>query len=173
MRKSKEKDLIHNESIISGYKDLCLALSINSRSGTHDADRKRFYRMAKKYGFPIHYKGNRVYMFTSDIETINKRYLLGMSVIAKYLEVHIKTLYKWLKRFPKMPIDREKEIAYIPELDIWYVTHIWNSHIEGRAFERFRKISYIKVDLLLNLLGLSHPKELKRYLINPKEKILA
>jgi len=111
-----------------------------------------------------------MYMFKKDVEILNNIYLLGFSRIAQYLGIHRKTLTKWLKRFPKIPIDREKEIAFIPDLELWYATLIFERSKRGAPiWMLIRKDASIVFGALtvlakLRLMRLSHPKELKRYL---------
>lgn len=168
MRKEK------NKLIISGYKDLCTALNINSKNGNIDTDRKMFYRMVKRYNFPLHRKGNRIYMSKEDIDAINDYYLLGIPKIAEYMGIHKKTLYKWLKQFPKMPIDRKRKIAFIPELYYWYANLIFerSKHFEDRiksSIKRFKKNAPIiagatGVFRTLEFAGVSHIKEIRPYI---------
>lgn len=143
MEKGKEKT--RTDSKVTGYKDLCLALGISSKSGDPDADRKRFYRVSKKYGFPVHRDGKTASMLREDVETINDYYLLGASKIAEYLGIHIKTLYKWLKQFPKIPIKRrlgtKRSIAFAfkPDLSFWLAVRLSRKHkresiLKGKRF---------------------------------------
>lgn len=173
---SKEES--SEEKIVSGCKSLCVALNVESRSGNPDSDRKQFLRISKKYGLPVHYQKNRIYMFNKDIKAIKAYYLLGLQSIAKYFGIHIKTLRKWLKKFPKLPIDRKKEVAFIPDLEHWYATLIFNRLKRGKSSNKLLKLEspitsgVFKVLVQLKVMGLSHPKELKQYYaFHPERKL--
>lgn len=131
--------------IIYGWRNISSALNIKNKIKKRNkkpfnitgSDKKKFFRMAKKYDFPIHYTRDRhIYMLKNDIDMINNYYLLGIKSIAEYFGIHIKTLRKWLKRFPRMPVDRKRGIAYIPELNYWYSILLFNRKKGGKSTAR-------------------------------------
>lgn len=166
MEKGKEKT--RTDSKVTGYKDLCLALGISSKSGDPESDRKRFYRVSKKYGFPVHHNGKNIYMHREDIEIIKEYYLLGSSNIAEYLGIHIKTLYQWRKLFPKMPI-MKKNIAFIPDLSFWLACRLSRRYkrdaiLKGKRFRTAQVMSYMHSQYMtMDFARFKSPKELKQY----------
>ncbi len=166
-----------SEGIVVGCKEICTALNISSRADNHDANRKRLYRLSRKYNLPVHHKNRRMFMYKKDIHLINEFYLLGIGNIARYFGIHVKTFKKWLKRFPKMPVDRKKEIAFMPELNHWFATLIYDRINRGRSSNKsLKKDAPITASVLFTLAKVKYlripPRELKRYMRFEKEKIL-
>lgn len=216
---------------IFGWRNISSALNIFKTYSKNPNSQKRiFFRITKKYGFPVHSvysdKRGRIFMIKKDIDIINEDYLFGIKSIAKYLGIHTTTLWKWFERFPKIPIERPEKrknmdkstrlrtklnredkrkeylskierakrrrdlvMAYKPELILWYATLLF-SRIKGEKFQfakyiikrfdrnpRISKSKPVMNDLLrvinsLYCMGLSCPKELKKYWIYPNFKIL-
>lgn len=167
-----------NEDIIKGWEPLSRALCFYDKAVKKESNKRQFFRIVKKYNLPLYRQNNRVYMFKEDIETINRFYLFGIREIAEYIGIHVKTLYKWLKRYPKMPVDRERKIAFTTALDLWYATLIFDYKKRGRATEHFNRgrapimEGLGQVLYALDRLRLSHPKALKPYGLGPQNDIL-
>lgn len=173
----KGKKVQQASQLVEGWKDLCPAIGIRSKNGNPDADRKMFQRISKKYNFPVHHNGNRIYMLKEDIDLINNRYLLGMSKIAEYFGIHRKTLTKWLKLFRKMPVNRKRDMAFKPDIDLWYAILQFNKAKNKEYIKLHHKNAPIvesvnRIFIILVQMDLKHPKELKRYLLRPEENIL-
>lgn len=173
-----EQSVKYERQIITGWKELSDALKIYSKKNNTESDRKKFYRIAKKCGFPIHRDGRRIYMFQKDINTINKEYLLSVDRVANYLRIHVKTFYKLLKRYPKMPIDKKRGIAYKPALDLWFASLCIDRLKRGCSIPRFinknapvgEGINHVLY--AINQMRFSHPKELIKYWLRPEDDIL-
>lgn len=117
-------------------------------------------------------------MLQKDIDTINQEYLLSMAKIANYLGVHVKTVCNLLKRYPKMPIDKTRGIAYKPALDLWFAGLCIDRLKRGRSIPRFldKKAPIDKgiyhVFCAMEEMRFTHPKELKKYWLLPEDDIL-
>jgi hypothetical protein len=163
---------------IKCWESLARALYFYKDDKKRDSNKKQFFRIAKKYSLPIYRESGRIYMFKEDIETINQFYLLGLREIAAYIGIHIKTLRKWLKRYPKMPVNGKKEVAFKPALDLWYATLILDREKRGEPTRHLVRYGAPIVDRLgsilyaLDRLGFSHPKALKPYWLHPENDIL-
>lgn len=163
--------------IVNGVTELSHALGIDAPS--KEGVRKKFARLSRKYNFPVHHNGKRVYMLSEDIETINNQYLLGTAQIAAYLGIKRRTLHTWLKKGPrKIPIDKKRKLAFKSELDLWYTTWLFN-RAKRRQIDPCRLLknapvsnAVISILMTLQFARLSHPRELRCYVVHSKDKIL-
>lgn len=76
-----------------------------------------------------------------------------------------------------MPVDRDKEIAFRPDLSHWFGTLIFDRLNRGRSSNKALKADApITVSVLLTLAKIKFlrisPRELKRYMTFDQEKIL-
>ena len=167
-----------NEDIVKGWESLSRALYFYVDTAKKESNKKQFFRKATKYKLPIYRQNNRIYMFREDIEIINQFYLFDIRNITWYIGIHIKTLHKWKKKYPKMPVDIKRKIAHITALDLWCATLIFERRKRGKTtraltrpgspiVKRFNHIRYV-----LKRTGLSHPKELRQYWLHPGNDIL-
>src|SRR4030042_3105453 len=172
-----EKRSIDDAGIVKGWESLSRALHFYVDAAKKESNKKQFFRLSKKYRFPGYRHGNRVYMLKEDIETINRFYLFGIKHIADYLGIHVKTLHKWLKRYPKMPVDRERKIAFTSALDLWYTTLIIDRKKRGKATEYLARWGAPIMDGIgrtfgvMDRTGLYSPKQLRRSWLHPKNDI--
>jgi hypothetical protein len=174
---SKELSLIcskkNNDEKVYGCENLSFALNIYSKTKKKESDKKRFLRTAKRCDFPVYRENRRIYMFKKDIDEINNFYLFNYKQMSVYCGVHIRTFYKWLKlkRYSKMPVDKKRKIVDIRDLNLWYTILLFERTYRGRSVKKFLKPKApIVIGVLSELthmtsLGLSHPRELKRYKI--------
>lgn len=76
------------------------------------ADIKRTQRTLRRFKIPYSKKGNKVYVYQSDINNFKEQILTGKRAIAEFLGISTKTLSRWLKlpRYAKVPIVRDKTL---------------------------------------------------------------
>lgn len=178
MLREFENEVEHERKIITGWKDIAKALNIRSKSGTYESDRKRFYRMTRQYNFPVHKAGKRIFMLQKDIDLLRGNYLFGFDQVSRYLGIHRKTIYRLLKKYPKMPIDRTRRIAYKPALHLWLAGLCLDRRKRGCQIPRFiRENTPIYEGILLvfsamKQMRFSHTKEFKKYWMQSENDIL-
>lgn len=164
--KHKQEGIKEHPPVVYGHKALCEAFNFHSRNGSPESDRKQFQRLEKKYGLPVFRRNKRVYMLKEDIEAIRENYLFGITSLAWFFGLHRKTFHKWLRRYPKMPVERDIMRAFIPELEFWYAKLIFERQKEKKAQRLKRAPGILRALHILDIqvfLRLAHPRQLERY----------
>jgi hypothetical protein len=165
--KHKQGGIKELPPIVYGHKALCDAFNFRSRNGSPESDRKQFQRLEKKYGLPVFRKNRRIYMLKEHIEAIRENYLFGITSLAWFFGLHRKTFRKWLRRYHKMPVERDIMRAFRPELEFWYAKLIFERQKKKKAqllkHHAPGTLHALRILDLQSFTRLAHQRQLEQY----------